>query len=88
MKAGPITVSITLAAGTWASVNDFRVDLVTPGDWLILRLTAADAHFAGDTISWQFDQPELVFTVTAQFFAAHVSSDVSIQLPFRLDCDI
>ena len=88
LKAGPVELTVALANGSWDDLGGFRVDLVTPGDFVVRHLPIADAIRTDKTLSWSFDQPELTFTVAAQFIVDSVSAAAAIALPFHLKSDI
>jgi SAM-dependent methyltransferase len=88
LRAGQHRLTAALAAGDWADLPGFRVELVAPGGEVLHVLDAASADPAGGGRTWAFDQPDLCFAVIARVAVDGATGPAAVRLPLAWHDDV
>lgn len=84
LRTGPWTATVALEEGTLDSLDGLRVVISWPGGHVVHSLDRADGQVEGESISWEFDQPELMFALTLDVVADEVREPVRLRMPLGL----
>lgn len=84
MHAGVWTLALRLTEGDWARIGGFEARVLLPDGHALHVLSLAAASIVGDTASWTFDQPYLVFALSIELAVADVLDSCVLELPLDL----
>ncbi|MEO5899100.1 MAG: hypothetical protein ABIR68_03075 [Ilumatobacteraceae bacterium] len=84
LRSGSVQITATLDAGEWLDLSGFELRLLAPGDNLVHRLTMADGEISGQTLTWHFDQPWLLFAIVIDIVVGEVRLPCTLRLPLSV----
>ena len=88
LKPGHFELRMSVQSGSWDDLVGFSAHLVAPGGELVQRLSVSDARRHGETLSWTFEQPHLLFAVSIEIHVDQVLASTVLVLPLDLRCDV
>jgi len=81
LHQGRWQIGIDLAHGRVHDLEGLRIEIFSPGEYIQHRLVADTATVHGSTVTWEFDQPELMFALCVRVIVDRVSAPVRLRMP-------
>lgn len=85
LHGGTWRIAVDLVAGSVDDLEEFAVQVLSPGEFVQQHLPASSAVADGSRLSWTFELPELIFALSLRLTVARAGAPVRVRLPIMVE---